>query len=155
MLTVATSVGEIRVFELMDVYGGSDPDQDFNDFYGDLTWFFRNSGAKYMLWQPGGRYAAALRVEPYRDGVLIAGLETDLQHRRKGHATQLLEQTLKHLFADGIGRIYSHVAKDNIVSRRVHERCGFIAIADQAVLLDGSVSAKYVTLCKKNTAESR
>ena len=155
MLKVAGSPGEIRVFELMDVYAGSEPDRSFSEFYGDLTFFFHIPDAKYMLWELEGRYVTALRVEPYRDGFLIAGLETAPQYRRQGCATQLLDAALQWLTTHGAKRIYSHVAKNNTASQKVHTRCGFVTVADHAVLLDGSVSARYVTLCKNYTADTR
>ena len=44
-------------------------------------------------------------------------------------------------------KVYSHVGKRNAGSLKVHERCGFRRISEQAVYIDGSVNGKCCTLC--------
>lgn len=115
------------------------------DHYAFLREFFRLPGAFLALWAPDGNYKAALRIEPYADGFLIEGLETAPDSRRQGYGTKLLRQTLKYLSVKKADRVYSHIAKDNYPSLRVHEACGFLKIADQAVFVDGSVDHRAFT----------
>ena len=107
--------------------------------------FFRVEGAYYAIWEEGGRYLSALRMEPFEDGLLLEALETRPDCRGRGYATQLLQAVL----AQESRTIYSHVGKKNTASLRTHEKCGFVKISDCARYIDGSVSAGAFTLCKK------
>ena len=98
------------------------------------------------MWISGGRYIAALRVEPYRDGYLITGLETAPDARRKGYATKLLQGVIAHLKDEGKVPVYSHVDKGNHASMAVHKKCGFQILYDYGVYLDGSVFQTSYTL---------
>lgn len=91
-----------------------------------------------------GEYISALRLEPYKDGLLLEALETAPRHRRKGYGYQLLKAVL-NAFPDR--KIYSHVSKRNVPSLAIHEKCGFRKISDAAAYIDGSVNERAVTLC--------
>jgi GNAT superfamily N-acetyltransferase len=106
--------------------------------------FFRTPGAVLALWEEAGKYVSALRLEPYRDGLLLEALETAPAERRKGYAGKLI-QAVQERFAQE--KIYSHVSKRNIPSLRTHEVCGFRRIAENAVYADGSVTSRSCTLC--------
>lgn len=112
------------------------------DAYGGLQEFFRQPGGTQYIWQDGGRYVAALRLEPYRDGLLLTGLSTDPADRGKGHATALLRAVLSER---GNTRIYSHIFHDNAPSIHVHKKCGFLKISDTASFLEGTVSVSAGT----------
>lgn len=105
--------------------------------------FFRTPEAVYAIWIEDGRYVSALRLEPYRDGLLLEALETDPRHRDKGYAAALVCAVLKELKGK---RVYSHVGKRNGASLAVHEKCGFYRISDTAAYIDGSVDSKAYTL---------
>ena len=159
MLTLARSLREIRFSELMEVYsetnekeakkrfgnpegfGLQQAEQDFHAYLRQV--FFRTEGAVYALWSESGRYVSALRLEPYRDGFLVSGLESHPGFRGRGYARDLLTQ-VQAAFPKGT-RLYSHVAKGNIPSTKVHERSGFFCISDRAIYLDGSVDSKCNT----------
>ena len=160
MLKLAHSVGELRFSQVMNVYlednlkkAGSygeellGREQEFYDYLRQV--FFRTPGAVYAIWEEGGKYRSALRLEPYRDGLLLAGLETAPDHRRKGYAGQLMKAVLDR-FKDQT--IYSHISRDNIPSIRLHEQAGFQKIADHAVYIDGSMDPRAYTYVHKNTA---
>lgn len=115
------------------------------DFYLFLKDFFREENAFYAMWEEDSEYVSALRVQSYRDGVLISGLETKPLHRGKGYAKLLLLHTLGYLQEHRIQKVYSHIRKDNIPSIRVHCACDFSCIADYAAYLDGSVDSKGAT----------
>ena len=162
MLYLARSLSRLHFSSLMAVYAESNREngQEFwpeepemrqiqlaeEDFYRYLSQvFFRSPGAVYAVWEENGRYVSALRLEPYRDGLLLEALETAPEQRRKGFAAALILAV--QCFLDGKTKLYSHVDKRNLSSLKVHEKCGFRRVADFAVCVDGSVNQKMYTLC--------
>lgn len=155
MLEIITSFCQINFRQLLQVYEESIRNagmeryshmernrqllESEQDFYGFLTDFIHIPGAFYFLWTSDGRYHAALRIEPYRDGVLLAGLETAPDSRRQGCATKLMMESLQYLSANGIHKVYSHISNDNTASVATHQKCGFFKISDCAVFIDGAV----------------
>jgi len=116
------------------------------DFYRYLSQvFFKTPGAIYAVWEENGRYVSALRLESYRDGLLLEALETAPEQPRKGFAAALIRAVQD--FLEGKTKLYSHVDKRNLPSLKAHETCGFRRIADFAVYVDGSVNQKVYTLC--------
>lgn len=168
MLIVCEELKDIRFGQLMTVYedgnleNGQDlyPDlsqpqqllqaeQDFYQYLQDI--FFKTKGARYCLWVVNGAYVSALRLEPYRDGLLLEALETAPNQRKKGYASQLICQVLRLEQLRG-RKIYSHVGKWNEASLQTHLKCGFEIISDRAVYVDGSVNDRCYTLrceCEK------
>ncbi len=116
------------------------------DFYDYLRGFFAVPGACYATWEQEGVIQSALRLEPYRDGLLVEALETAPEQRQQGYATRLVQAVQQKLGEAGRVRLYSHVHKTNRPSLWVHQRCGFQIISDCAVYIDGSVSANAYTL---------
>lgn len=161
MLIVAKNLRDLTFGKLMEVYreGNLENAQDLwpeepeerqialaeQEFYQYLKQvFFKTDGAAYLVWEDAGRYVSALRLEPYRDGLLLEALETAPEQRRKGYAAKLLRAALE--FAEG-QKIYSHVHKRNVPSLEVHKAAGFIRIREDAVYADGSVNDRCCTLC--------
>lgn len=163
MLIVCEKLKDIRFGQLMAVYeegnleNGQDlyPDlssgeqllraeQDFYQYLQDV--FYKTEGAFYCLLEENGSYVSALRLEPYRDGLLLEALETVPKQRKKGYASQLIRQVLQMERLQG-KKIYSHVSKGNEASLRTHRACGFEIISDRAVYVDGSVNDRCYTLC--------
>lgn len=161
MLLVAHSLRDLRFSELMKVYvegnrenardnywqepperGLALAEQDFFQYLQEC--FFATPGARYAVWIEEGKYVSALRLEPYQDGLLLAGLETAPEHRRMGYASALIRAVLETL--DGT-KVYSHVSKRNIPSLKTHAACGFARILEHAVYADGSVLHSSCTLC--------
>ena len=108
--------------------------------------FFRSPDCVYAVWAPQERYVSALRLEPYRDGLLLEALETAPQERGKGYATALLRALADYLCTTQWDTVYSHVGKKNRSSLAVHAACGFERILEHAVFVDGSVSHNSCTL---------
>lgn len=161
MLKIAKSLGALSFPQLMAVYEESNRENAAQFFPGEpemrqlaLTEarfreylqedFFATSGAVYAIWEEQGRYVSALRLEPYRDGLLLETLETIPAERGRGYATGLVKAVLQ---LPEVGKVYSHVGKRNRFSQAVHQTCGFRQIADHAVYIDGSVDSRAVTLC--------
>ncbi len=107
--------------------------------------FFRVPGAFYAVWEQGGEYVSALRLEPYEDGWLLEALETKPLERRKGYAAQLIAAATEKI---PNGPVYSHVGKRNAASMAVHLQCGFVKILDYAKYVDGTVTQYSYTLRK-------
>jgi len=109
--------------------------------------FFSTEGAFYAVWEQEGAYISALRMEPYKHGLLLEALETSRQHRQKGYATMLLRAVLKYLETQGACTVYSHVSKRNAASLSTHAACGFQRILEHAAYIDGSVRHNSCTMC--------
>ena len=164
MLIVAKSLRDIPFGKLMDVCQDGNLENGAErwphepearqialaeeDFYNYLQQvFFKTDDARYLIWEERGRYISALRLEPYRDGLLLAALETHPQMRKHGFAEKLVKAALEYV---GDMTVYSHVSKQNAASLRTHEKCGFEKLLDYAVYADGSVNDRCCTLryCK-------
>lgn len=157
MLYLAKTLKQLQFGKLMEVYlegnlekaaeaGLLQAEQDFYQYLKEC--FFPTDGAVYAIWEENGEYISALRLEPYKDGLLLAALETAPAFRRNGYARKLMEAVLE-AFAEH--NIYSHISKGNLPSLSLHEACGFRKIAESAVYLDGSVNARAVTLLHQST----
>ena len=161
MLTVARKLSGLSFGKLMEVYteGNLENAQDLwpdepegrqlalaeQEFYQYLQQvFFRTEGAGYFIWEKKGCYVSALRLEPYRDGLLLEALETSPAYRKQGYATTLVQAALEYAKDQ---KIYAHVNKGNMASLRTHEKCGFCRILEYAVYADGSVNDRCCTLC--------
>ena len=161
MLIIAEKLRELSFGKLMEVYregnlnNGQErwPDEPEarqialaeEDFYNYLQQvFFKTDGARYLIWEERGKYISALRLEPYRDGLLLAALETHPEMRNRGYGSKLL---LAALTQTGNAKIYSHVNKKNHASLCTHEKSGFERILEYAVYADGSVNDRCWTLC--------
>ena len=101
MLYLARSLSRLHFSSLMAVYAESNREngREFwpeepemrqiqlaeEDFYRYLSQvFFRSPGAVYAVWEENGRYVSALRLEPYRDGLLLEALETARSSGERG-----------------------------------------------------------------------
>lgn len=162
MLMIAESFKELRFAELLQVYEQSNleaasewkhlppmfalqlAEQDFRQYLQDV--FFKTPGAACFLWEENGHYVSALRLEPYRDGLLLAALETAPSYRKMGYAAVLIQAVQRHLTKNGAVRLYSHVNKKNVASMRTHEKCGFRVVSDCAVYISGSMDYRSCTL---------
>ncbi len=163
MLYVARSLRELSFRKLMDVYveanrengarlAPQEPEDrqlqigedDFYSYLHDV--FFQREGTFYAMWTVDEKYVSALRLEPYRDGLLLEALETVPDCRRSGFAKSLIQAVQQWLTQRGSVRLYSHVGKQNEASMRVHLQCGFQVIRDSASYLDGSVNNRACTL---------
>jgi RimJ/RimL family protein N-acetyltransferase len=114
-------------------------EQEFSDYL--RRDFFSVKGAFYCIWTENGVYLSALRMEPYKDGILLCALETKPSARSKGYATALLKAALNEVDLP----VYSHIRKGNRASVAVHRACGFRLQHEGARFLDGSVSSNSNT----------
>ena len=114
MLRVFKSVDRLKYGQLMDVYiqlnrekAALNRRKDSNaallaaeqDMYDYLKYcFFKKDGSRLAVWECGGRYVSAVRVERFEDGWLITALETAPEHRCKGFGKQLLNGLIHRSF---------------------------------------------------------
>lgn len=134
MLTVAKSMGQLRFSQLAEVYETEtlEAEQALYDFLRHD--FFPNGIC--CLWEEKGRYVAALRLQPWKDGWLLEGLQTHRDHRRKGYAKALVTAALQ---MPGMEKVYVHIQRQNGASVALHRACGFCKLWNYATYLDGSV----------------
>ena len=145
MLIIARNVSDLKVFTLAEVYDLNTLDEG-QDFYGFLSEDFFPDGI-CCVWEEKGRYVAALRLQRWQDGYLLEGLQTHPDHRGRGHAKQLIAESLEALKME---KVYSHIRRYNAPSIAAHTACGFRKILDYATYLDGSVHPHSDTYLYKN-----
>lgn len=167
MLEIVRQLSDLSFSSLCDLYwsepsvlGDKDSIQtddcrrrmaDEQDFYAYLrSVFFMTPEAFYAIGVDAGRYVSAVRVEPFRDGYILAGLVTHAAFRRHGFGKKLLSGVIDYVKSSGDVRLYSHIDRQNYASIELHKCCGFREILDYAVFLDGSVSQKYHTFLLDN-----
>ena len=137
MLLVFESMKGLRFGELADIYGYSFRQE--MEFYHYLrSVFFQTAQARYCIWEDQGQYCSALRLEPFGDGLVLAGLETAPTLRRRGFGRKLVRAALESVGPDT--PIYAHIHHGNAPSIALHQSCGFQKIKDCATLLDGTVT---------------
>ena len=163
MLLLLKSLAEIRFDKLMCVYTESNAENAAEfypreengfalnrvevDFYQYLREvFFAVDGAVYAVWAEKGEYRSALRLEPYRDGLLLEALETHPEYRAMGYAKKLIRSVQSTLRERGAVVLYSHVGKGNTASLKTHLACGFQRVSEHAVYIDGSVTNRSCTM---------
>lgn len=150
MLQLIESLRHPQMQKVMDFYAGSQEadcigsGEAVYDFFLD---FFSQRDAFCAMWEESGKCLSVLRIQPYLDGVLLTGVETDRQQRGKGYAFLLACQVIGVLRQRGYTKLYSHVDRKNIPSQKFHKKCGFYKLRDTARLLDGTVTTKMDTLC--------
>lgn len=134
MLTVAKSMGQLWFSQLAEVYETEtlEAEQALYDFLRHD--FFPNGIC--CLWEEKGRYVAALRLQPWKDGWLLEGLQTHRAHRSKGYAKALVLASLENVNTQ---KVYVHIQRQNAASIALHTACGFRKIWNYATYLDGSV----------------
>ena len=145
MLKLIYSMGDLDVEQLLKIYEEWDLDEEnYLDFLRND--FFRQKDAFFAVWALQGQYKAALRVEPYSDGLLIAALSTAPGERRNGYGYLLVMEVLKHLSTLSYKVVYSHIDKKNHPSIQLHKKCGFQFFTDYAKYLDGTVTYNSFTM---------
>ncbi len=98
--------------------------------------FLPAEGTSYMILKNDDIWVSALRLYRMSPGLYyIQALETHPAHRRKGHASKLLELLIDSLKAEGPFRLYDCVNKKNTASLKTHYKCGFRVVSDTAVEL--------------------
>ena len=157
MLKIIKSMGELDSPQLMSVYEESifedakcsamEIFQAEDAFLSYLREdFFQQISAFYAVWVVDGAYKSALRLEPYRDGILLHALETAPMYRNCGYASELIKNTLAYLRQNGLKKVYSHVNKRNSQSLHLHQKYGFAIVSDSAAYIDGTVTQNSYTL---------
>lgn len=153
MLRVIENIRELAISQIAEIYETTFASGSGNQFsvspeielYQQICDSVLNHGGRLFFWYSDHMPVAALRCEPYEDGYLIFDLETKAAFRRRGFACSLISAVQKFLCSEGAA-LYSHVAKNNKISLKLHDKTGFSVVSDHATLIDGTVSYAYVTL---------
>jgi len=141
MLLIIEDLKQLDLDGIYRIYGAK---PELYDYYLEL---FREKDAFCAVWFTDGSCRASLRIQRYEDGVLLSGLETAPDDRRKGYGYALVTAVLDRLKQRGVHRVYSHIDRRNLPSQRLHKKCGFYKLRDSARLLDDTVTTKMDTLC--------
>ena len=146
MLKIIRSLSDLDTEQLLEVCKEDNLDAEdlLSYLYDD---FFRQKDAFYAVWAPQGQYKAALRIEPYADGLLLEALSTAPNERRKGYGYMLVAEVLQFLSTLPYKVVYSHISKKNVPSLELHKKCGFQLFSDSAKYIDGTVTQKSCTMC--------
>ena len=128
---------------LSEYEGKNCAEQDYYLYLKDV--FFTEMKGKLYILEENGLYISAACFEPFKDGLLLNSLVTDIDFRKKGYAQQLLRAAFEN-FKDV--SLYSHVHIRNIASIHLHEKLGFDILHQYAHMLDGSVRSDHYTYIK-------
>ena len=120
MLIIASKMSQLRFSALAALYE-ADSLQAEQDLYAYLQEDLFPQGL-CCIWVENGCYVSALRMQPWKDGYLLEGLQTHREHRGRGYAKQLLVAALN---ATPCHKIYAHIRRENAPSIAVHTACGF------------------------------
>lgn len=164
MLKIVKSINKLNLEQFLSVYEDSSrkngrlSHKDISetqqllkaedDLIAYMREFFQQKDVFCALWVADGVYRSILRIEPYRDGVLLHALETAPNDRNMGYGQQLVTSVLEYLKTNGCGKVYSHIEKRNLPSLHLHEKCGFCKISDSATYIDGTVTQSSCTMLK-------
>ena len=92
--------------------------------------FFEEEPGRYwMVESANGVWVSTLRLFPMKEPRtwLVDGLETHPDHRKQGHASRLLTETIRALEEEhGDIVLFAGVGKRNIASLQTHLRSGFV-----------------------------
>lgn len=87
----------------------------------------------YCILEENGAWVSALRLYKIDGGFyFIEALETAPKFRCKGYAEKLLNELIEKLKNTENCKIYDCVSKKNTASLRVHEKCGFKIVDENA-----------------------
>lgn len=153
MLKIISAMNQLDFEQLMCIYQESNQKKDKSNWeaeqtaYAYLQELFLDKRGFCAIWDVAGHYVTALRIEKFKDAWLLTALETLPTARKRGYAKLLIREVVQYLKGNGIGKLYSHVEKRNVISLAVHKACGFKEVLQHAELLDGTLTQRYVTLC--------
>ena len=95
--------------------------------------YFALPNATYWILEEEGEYKSALRITETESGLFyLEALETPPKEREKGYGTELLMKVIKTMKEDGPFRLCDSVGKHNTPSLKVHEKCGFSVVSEDA-----------------------
>ena len=84
-----------------------------------------NKNTYYVL-EEDGAWVSALRLTKLDGFCFMEALETPPEHRKKGYASKLIREVIRHLEENEKVVIRSNVRKTNRASLATHKKCGFV-----------------------------
>ena len=88
-----------------------------------------NAREKY----PDNMPVSAARLSKINDFYYLEALETPPQYRKKGYASELLNEMITHLHQQGSVDIRDCVSKTNTASLATHKKCGFFIAEENGI----------------------
>lgn len=89
--------------------------------------FARQENQRILAEDAGNGWVSALRaIEAQPGSWFLEAVETMPSQRGKGHGKALVLDTLRYLKGLGAREVTCTIARDNAVSRAMHESCGFV-----------------------------
>ena len=76
---------------------------------------------------------SAARLNKINDFYYLEALETPPQYRKKGYASELLNEMITHLHQQGSVDIRDCVSKTNTASLATHKKCGFFIAEENGI----------------------
>lgn len=76
---------------------------------------------------------SAARLSKINDFYYLEALETPPQYRKKGYASELLNEMITHLHQQGSVDIRDCVSKTNTASLATHKKCGFFIAEENGI----------------------
>ena len=136
MINIVTQIDDTAIHRLLSVYSESMDDMNIH-FVNDaemiaaytsfLQDFVSNPKQQIIVETNDNAWVSALRViETIEGNWFLEAVETKPEERNKGFGEKLLRHSIAYLKSIGMVEITCTIAKNNLVSQALHEKCGFI-----------------------------
>ena len=127
MITLAKNMGQLRFSQVAQLYEAEALEAE-QALYAFLREDFFPGGI-CCLWEEKGRYVAVLRLQPWKDGWLLDGLQTHRDHWRKGYASEAAAACIRVAFEQfGFPAVYSYMNAKNEPSFRTAMKNGMTLV---------------------------
>lgn len=143
MLVVVNQVNDDVIDRLFELYSESmeslqsqfDSREAMKASYGSfLSDFITDTHHLVLAEEVNGLWVSGLRVIETACGKwFIEAVETMPAERKKGYGKELLLHTLDYLNSIGMAEVACTIAKTNVRSMGLHEKCGFKPTADTPI----------------------
>lgn len=102
------------------------------------AWFtgrLERADAPYWIGEVAGEAMGTVRLDPVGEGEAEVSIALAPHARGRGLGAELLSAAMARARAGGWRRIHAVIRHDNLASRRVFARCGFLEVSEDADLI--------------------
>ena len=107
--------------------------QEEDSFVCFLQDFFTLPENTYYVLEKDNMLVSAARLSKINDFYYLEALETPPKYRKKGYASELLNEMITHLHQQGSVDIRDCVSKTNTASLVTHKKCGFFIAEENGI----------------------
>ena len=107
--------------------------QEEDSFVCFLQDFFTLPENTYYVLEKDNMPVSAARLSKINDFYYLEALETPPQYRKKGYASELLNEMITHLHQQSSVDIRDCVSKTNTASLATHKKCGFFIAEENGI----------------------